>query len=243
MGTDKKYFLGVLVTVKNEEDVIEEWIDHYVWQGVEHFYIIDNDSTDSTADIIKKRSDICSYHYMPEKYQQIQHYNVVFDSVCKSECEWLIICDADEYIYARNSTENIRSFLSTLSNDTDCVLLDWKLFGSNGHVSQPREIRKSFLLRWSGIHKDAKSIVRTCAISELVIHRHVFNRNLVHLSNPEELALNHYVVMSKEYFYKVKATRGDATTHINVRNEEYFNYHDFTDVYDDELASLLEQNG
>jgi hypothetical protein len=45
---NKKYKLGMLCIIKNEEMIIKEWIKHYIWQGVQHFYIIDNESTDGT---------------------------------------------------------------------------------------------------------------------------------------------------------------------------------------------------
>lgn len=38
----------------NAEDYVEEWIDFHISQGVEHFYIYDQLSTDSTHAKLKK---------------------------------------------------------------------------------------------------------------------------------------------------------------------------------------------
>lgn len=44
--------VGLLAIIKNEGMVIQEWIEHYIWQGVSHFYIIDNGSTDNTHKVL-----------------------------------------------------------------------------------------------------------------------------------------------------------------------------------------------
>jgi hypothetical protein len=48
--------------------------------------------------------------------------------------------------------------------------------------------------------------------------------------------------MSKEYFEKIKMTRGDVNsiTFDNIRDWTYFNNYDTNEVYDDELANLFE---
>ena len=53
-----KYFLTCCLMIKNEGKYIEEWMDHYISEGVEHFYIIDNGSTDNTLELLKKYEDL-----------------------------------------------------------------------------------------------------------------------------------------------------------------------------------------
>lgn len=67
---------------KNETMNLKMWLDHYLWQGVEHFYLIDNGSTDNPMTILQEYIDkgIVSYYFKPEKYNQIKHYREVFDS-------------------------------------------------------------------------------------------------------------------------------------------------------------------
>lgn len=40
------YFLTCLAIFKNEAMNLKEWLDHHLWQGVEHFYLINNGSED-----------------------------------------------------------------------------------------------------------------------------------------------------------------------------------------------------
>ena len=41
-----KYTLSVVSIFKNESHIRQEWIEHYLTEGVEHFYLIDNGSSD-----------------------------------------------------------------------------------------------------------------------------------------------------------------------------------------------------
>ena len=36
------YNLSILAMFKNESWIIKEWIEHYLLEGVDHFYLIDN---------------------------------------------------------------------------------------------------------------------------------------------------------------------------------------------------------
>ena len=53
-----------------------------------------------------------------------------------------------------------------------------------------------------------------------------------------ELRLNHYPLQSRDFFFNVKAKRGDAGSagKDNMRNEDYFLEYDRNEYYDDELA-------
>ena len=76
------YYLSVLSIFKNETMNLKIWIEHYLWQGVEHFYLIDNGSDDDPLTILKEYIDngIVSYYYLPEKYKQVDHYRYIFDT-------------------------------------------------------------------------------------------------------------------------------------------------------------------
>ena len=67
----------VIVSIfKNEAVAIREWIVHHMWQGVAHFYMIDNGSTDNWQEQVDGlpvtivRDD--------ERHQQAKHYNQYF---------------------------------------------------------------------------------------------------------------------------------------------------------------------
>jgi len=223
--------------------VIEEFIEHYLWQGVEHIYIIDNGSTDDTKEKIKKYSEYITYYYKPEQHKQVDHYNDVYNQI-KNKTKWLIIPDVDEYIYNKNKDKNIYDYIITLnSSKVSSIQLNWNMFGSSGYINHPESIRKSFIWRQNGFHELQKAIISTSLTKSLGVHHHDHKKNGEIIENPSELQLNHYAIMSEEYFRKVKMTRGDVhhsdQKFQNIRDMNYFNSYYFKEVIDEELKNLI----
>lgn len=51
------YGLAVAAIFKNEEHSMVEWIEHYLRRGAEHFYLIDDGSTDRSVEFLKPYID------------------------------------------------------------------------------------------------------------------------------------------------------------------------------------------
>ena len=49
----KMYKLSVGALFKNEASILKEWIEHYLHHGVEHFYLINDNSTDNFLDVLQ----------------------------------------------------------------------------------------------------------------------------------------------------------------------------------------------
>ena len=145
----------------------------------------------------------------------------------------------DEFIYGRNGS--IVDYLKNLDEDVGAIRISWKMFGSSGHLAQPQSILQCFKDRaaWHGDNINVKSIFRSKAATHLQMHRTAILSSYQEIapyqpprpagsgSNEADLAehvlhLNHYPIQSREWFMKVKATRGDASTTVNVRDTGYF---------------------
>lgn len=240
----KLYTLGLIVIVKNEGMVIKEFIEHYKWQGVQHIYLIDNGCTDNTISIIQPYIDegYVSCFEMLRHHAQTHHYTAVFNAHIKKECEWLIVCDADEYMYARTPNRSILDEIMVLDNTISCIHLNWRVFGSNGFKDQPASIRTSFVMCEDKLQKLGKSIVKCDVVDRLGIHCQRCNHGRT-INNPASLSMNHYSIMSWEYFSNIKMTRGDAAFvhHDKTRNEQYFQRYDeaFGKHVHNELCNLV----
>lgn len=241
-----KYFLTVLAMFKNEKMIIKEWIEHYLWQGVEHFYLIDNGSDDDYLEIIQDYIDkgLVTLYILPERYSQAKHYNTVLEEV-RNDVEWMIVCDIDEYFYGVK--EPIKSYLNKLNSSVNMVGSYWLKFGSNGLDKQPNEIRKSFTKRKMVIdaeEKYCKSIFKVNSVHSLKVHIHIPKNGWYPTFDYNNIRINHYQIMSKEYYEKIKMTRGDSDREYweNLRTWEYFNEHD-TNEYEDLTLSDLVKNG
>jgi len=229
---ENHYDLGVLVIAKNEHMIVREFVEHYKQQGADHIYLIDNGSDDDMLDRIKDyiQSNYVSVYDRPQKHMQAPHYNDVFNKVIKHECEWVAVVDIDEYAYGREKP--LRDVLmGPESDEIDYYHLPWTMFGSSGYDRQPDKIRKSFVWRKQGKSPTTKAIFRSTAVTVLFLHDHTRTPEARYVYTPEDdapIQLNHYAIMSREYFETTKMTRGDAdnSNHDNVRDWEYFARYD-----------------
>jgi hypothetical protein len=223
---------------KNESRILEDWIKHYLSEGVSHFFLIDNGSTDNYTPITRKYARYITLFVDPSRPHpnpQDQLLNRHVLSRCK-DYDWVIVCDTDEYIYARANRTKIPDILKALPRHVNSVWLPWKRFGSNGHRDQPVRIIPSFRRRESyAVHMQVgvalssiphpafgKTITRTKSLSRLGTHTsaiggsrdtNVYDSRGARYHGPWDytkhtLHLNHYELMSQEYYEKVKCVRG-----------------------------------
>jgi hypothetical protein len=255
---------------KNEGHIFKEWITHYLNQGVDKFYLIDNGSNDNYQDKIQNYIDnnIVEIVVDAKKHSQTELYNKYFLTKCKNY-DWVIVCDLDEFIYARKGFSTIKQYLNSLHYSIGQVFVPWKIFGSNGHINQDYEsVTQTFTKREkyiSEVLKNTKCIVRTIYLINFVIHGHkIINFNKIrnittnHIPNniidnssakiseqileDSFLHLNHYVLQSYDWFMNIKATRGDVYQSGDyIRNETYFRDYDkvSNDIEDYELSNII----
>jgi hypothetical protein len=247
------FYLSVLAIFKNETDNLKVWIEHYLWQGVSHFYLIDNGSTDSPLNILQEyiNNGIVTYYFKPEKHMQTEHYRWVFDyENMKTKTVWLAVCDMDEFFYGVD--KKLTTKLKALEY-FNVIYANWYMFGSDNLIKQPADIRTSIIHRKPEIHENTKYIFKPASIktsSMIWIHGIVKPGTMNPLKTHPKIRianklikLNHYPIQSLEFFKKVKMTRGSANVskHDKVRDMEYFKRYDSgTDFKDDILKNLIE---
>jgi hypothetical protein len=246
-----KYKLVIVAMFKNEAHAIKEWIQHYMSQGVEYFYMIDNGSNDNWEEQVKNLPvHVYTDH---KKYAQIQLYNKYFLDVVKQNSEWVMVIDLDEFMYSRLGYKTITNYLESLDDNIDVIEVKWKMFGSNNHINQPESIIKGFtkrkIMNNHILDNHVKTISRTINLTKFNIHGHFFMGNIKtitlptktneNLLNKAALHLNHYAIQSWDWFSRVKMTRGSATnsSQNNFRNKDYFKKYDFNDIQDTELIN------
>jgi len=250
-----KYELSVMAIFKNETMNLKLWLDHYLWQGVEHFYLIDNDSNDNPLEILQDYIDkgIVSYFFRPEKYKQVEHYRDIFDSEnLKEKTIWLCICDLDEFFFG---TE--KPLINTINNDfKDYNVINTNSFfyGCDDNIIHPKDIRISNTHRNNDTINGNKYIFKPKIIndsSEIWIHWLVIPNTLEkkiytnEITNNTNIRLNHYQIQSLEYYQKIKMSRGDVCRQNmdNIRTMTVFDtYKSQCTIKDDILKNIIENN-
>ena len=203
-----RYELVIVAIFKNEAVAMREWLEHYTQQGVEHFYMIDNGSTDEWKSQIEGFP--VTVYSDQQRYKQTENYNDYFLDTVKVNAEWVMIVDLDEFMYARETGPYahptgpysrstgiaITDILRQYPDDIGEIRVRWKMFGSDGRYEQPSSIRQGFVHRklmsetHAGNNIDlttnppdfnyhVKSIVRTSFLKRMNIHTHNIGNAIV----------------------------------------------------------------
>lgn len=247
------YKLSVGALFKNESYSIKEWLEHYIAQGVEHFYLINDDSNDNYLEILKPFIDkgIVSLFEGNNWKKYLGRQRDMFNTFILprlKESEWLIMVDLDEYLWSPNYSTLVE-LLDQCKHLGQIQVMN-TIFGSNGHIKQPKSIVAGFTKRAIMHPTDTpengnlKYIVHsTYEFSSLNIHHATFvnekyERGHFQLFSEPWLVLNHYKCQSKEFWDNIKCTRGDADNY-QTRKSSDFSLYDLNEVED---TRLFERN-
>jgi hypothetical protein len=245
-----KYNLSVGAIFKNESHGIKEWIKHYLYHGVEHFYLINDNSSDNFMENIKEFDTKITLFNVDEPYylgRQRVLYNEYILPIIK-ETKWLLMVDLDEYVWSKQDI-NLVNVLNIFENYGQIQICE-NVFGSNGYINQPKQIVKSFTKRRN--HNEVDDYGRTKYfinpaydfLSLNIHHADFTNKDYIRdiskyiLTTRDYFVINHYTCQSREFWNNVKCTRGDADNYL-VRKCEDFTYYDLNEVED---LGLYNQN-
>lgn len=97
------YYLSIAAIFRNESDSIIEWVEHYISRGADHFYLIDDSSTDNSVELLRpyiEKGKVTFFQPKWSKYigRQMAMYNEYMLSRLH-ESKWLMIIDLDEYVW------------------------------------------------------------------------------------------------------------------------------------------------
>jgi hypothetical protein len=154
-GRQNKKFLGLIARCKDEY-FINEFCDHYLREGVDSIFIIDDDSndksiynnlTDTRINVIFEKG-IIKNNYSQQLYEEIRFH---FD--------WIIYVDVDEFITTKkNLSKTIRFELSTFFKNCECVKIPWVMMSCNGIKNSPENILTTITHRWNHDKKHPHSV-------------------------------------------------------------------------------------
>ena len=134
---------------KNEAMGIREWIEHYLWQGVDTILLLDNNSTDDWKSKIQDYLYVgkVTVLYAPDTHAQNRQYNSIGMPWLKEQnVDVLAILDLDEFIFGTDG-KTLKEYVLEIfgsPNRPSRIFCKWTLFGSSNLEEQPESIRKSF---------------------------------------------------------------------------------------------------
>lgn len=221
--------LALVLIAKNEAPYIEEWINYHHKNGVSHFIIFDNDSTDNFHEVLKPyiESGLVSYHEIHGRARQFDAYTKAIVNY-GDKFKYMGFIDADEFLLLRKSAGdiNLYEFIDNFMKEhpkAGGIIVNWCIFGSSGYETKPEGgLLENFIMRAKDdceIHRSFKTI---CDPVKAICFRHVHyplyrigyqelyeNGNLSNPVYPEihfdKIRLNHYITKShQEYIRRVQ---------------------------------------
>ncbi len=208
--------LCVLGIFKNEELALDEWIQHYIWLGADKIILIDNGSTDGSADRIKawRNDDRVSCIRLDQPHRQTEHYwTAIKHFEVRQKWKWLLIADLDEFWFVKNG-QPLKNKLAEYET-LDVVYCNWSVFGCPNEGDHPKSLRKELCFKQAdlGGHRHRKYLVRAKKLTKssmIEIHTIKGLDSARTVSDNATMQINHYYTQSQIFWKKVKMTRGDA---------------------------------
>lgn len=241
-----EYYLSVLAMAKNEGPYFKEWLDWHIDQGVDKFFIYDNESTDNTREILQPYIDrgIVEYNYWTGKKQELPIHDDCFNRH-RFDTRWLAVIDLDEFIVPVKH-KNIREFLAEKESFAS-VEINWLVYGSGGaREKEEGDVMKRFTrhsLPRHPLNRHVKSISNPRMVCSMIgpheaarikgnaadSHGDIIRQVWSHREPQHDvIKINHYAVKSYEEFLQKRARgRSHATT---LRDMSYFDQYDLNDI-------------
>jgi hypothetical protein len=222
---------------KNEDLYINEWINYHLNLGFSKIYIYDNSFKNLLKDLNSNKIKVIHY---PGACKQYLAYNDFLKTYSFNHM-YAAIIDCDEFIVLKKH-DNINHFLEDYNIDTG-ICINWKLFGSNGHIKYSSEpVLERFTMCQNDLNIHVKCIIKCCNVFEYNnphCPTNYFgsikdtNNNIIigpfNSTGTYDVAqINHYFTKSKEEF-ELKRLRGMADNN-KIRNLDDFNLHDRNEI-------------
>jgi len=150
--TAYRYQLAAAMIIKNEAAWIYECLEYHIEVGVQHFFIVDDNSDDDTLATLAQYVDdgLVTLLTMPQlmalptnsalrpgadgyvpRQKAALAAAMEWGRTPETRTEWILVLDTDER-YVVHQAPCIRSFLSSFSMDTGVVYWHWQMFGTGG---------------------------------------------------------------------------------------------------------------
>lgn len=143
---EKHMKLGLITRCRNEP-YVNEFVNHYVNEGIDEIYIIDDNSR---KDLYKDLSCCSTVQIVTDiLFGEGPELNILYSRI-KENFDWIIVVDMDEYITTKkNIHKTLKKELLTTFKDADCVKIPWVMMAFNGIEQNPDCLLETNIYRWN----------------------------------------------------------------------------------------------
>jgi hypothetical protein len=135
----------ICVIIKDEQDYLEEWIEYHLNLGIDEIFLYEDYGSKSHAEIIKPFGDRVHLESIDVvrdlinncdktgSYRQNALFNW-FPIEYKDKFDWVLFNDIDEFLVLKQPLHELLEEY----DDKPGILLEWKFYGANGHITKPK---------------------------------------------------------------------------------------------------------
>jgi len=180
-----KYKISIGSVFKNESFNLKEWLEHYLNRGVEHFYLIDDNSDDDYMSILDPyiRDGIVTLFIndVPKFPRNAGRQNKIYNKYLLpiiQDSEWFYVCDLDEFLYSPKHLKLLDA-LDKYKNYT-IILVNWLCFNACEGDKHPKSLVESCLKR-VGYYEYVNALMPDGTYSRQFVHGRKY---ILNLTNP-----------------------------------------------------------
>ena len=133
----------LVATVKNEGPNILEWVAHHRLCGFDRIQIYQNDSTDTTVQTLRTLDRLGVIEYFDNRHNkgahQMRAYRRAARTPAYDDCDWCMVLDGDEFLTVKTGDGTVSDLIEACP-EVDGILVNWRVFGANGHTDLGREL-------------------------------------------------------------------------------------------------------
>lgn len=260
------YNLGIVAIFQNEAPYFKEWIEYYRLQGVDHFWLYNNESQDNYLEVLQPYVDEGLVEVIDWPTAPFFNFNQC-QMTCYREClnnvkgvaKWLAVIDCDEFIITVNG-QTISEYLKKYEKYAG-IKINWQMYGTSFQpfIPSDKTMVETLVLRaeWDYVENELmKVIVRPERIYRLNLHSAVGKKDfsMIHPGKKikktpnirvDEIRINHYWTRAEDFFFNEKIPRAERIRYSSYPPERVekiqFNLNQIEDRIMDRYVPELRQ--
>ncbi|MAT50670.1 MAG: hypothetical protein CMK32_05750 [Porticoccaceae bacterium] len=225
LAADRSWKLAICAIVKDEGDYIREWIEFHRIQGVGHFIIYDNGSSDTTLEILREYCDEGIVDLIPwpnfsvslnPQFAAYAHCAHAYAALA----EWIAFIDVDEFLFS-DSTDSLVDEISALAGlDVAAIGVCRYEYGPCGHETKPDGmVVENYRMRLD-IQADTKLKIKTVARPESIVA--VDSAHFIEVAGGKYIDAAGNVLASKKVRGRTAVLKGLRVNHYYTKSRQEF---------------------
>ena len=205
----------LLLTSKNEADVLRLNLDHHLSYGVDHVCVADNESSDHTQDVIREFGDHVSTEIFHDFAVRQKVRRALIDRVRAKHkgVTWVGVSDTDEFHWMDGAT--LPEYLAETPADVPAMTCRQKLFLPTEDDAETGPVHQRQRHRTTGpdsplhtSYKEGKTFYRSAWLKR-IDHEHRSKKLEGPVVSPPVPTVHHYMIRDEDQFV-MKVTRLSA---------------------------------